>query len=292
MRGDVVKSETASAGAGASASGAAGGGKRFVPSETMLSLLRGEWIPTKVSAEQIRSFLAKHGETSYNLIAAYEVSEDQQWLKRALELHPNDAAVLFVAVGAKPGEPELAALIERWKAADPLSPLPFIFDSARLFDLEDGKSARTALREAVVRPGFYTYSSERIAAKRLFYEDTGLSPVEAEVAATWTLNVAYLSIALVVSKGLIPTADPKAEVPAPPPSLEDLRLAYDLARTFATPGVSRLLLNQIVSNAVETRVLLAVPADAPLGFLPVDPAQRLVELAKQKAEIQFFRTPG
>ncbi len=263
--------------------GAAGGWKPFTASEKGRAFLDGDIYALKLNADEIRRFLTKRGETAYNLLAAYESGKDPQWLKRAFELYPNDPAVLLVALGAKPGEPERNALVERWKAADPRSPLPWVYSAETLFAAGDGEAARVALREAISRPSFYLYTNERIASRRQMFEDSGLRPVEADVVATFGGSIPHLSIAGKISKSLLLKVEPTAESPARSPSVEDLRLAYELARIFSTPESNRFLINQITGTGLERRALQAIPADAPPDFLPIVPAQRLAEMDKQSA---------
>ena len=265
----------------------AGARKPFALSEKGRVLLKGDPTAAIRSTEEIRSFLAKRGETAYNLLAAYENANDPQWLKRALELYPNDPAVLFDAVGATLSEPERTALIERWKAADRSSPLPWLYSAESLF-ATDGAAARAALRESVSRSGLYLYTNERIAASKQLHEDSGLKPLEADRVATFTSPLPYLTIAMNASRALLPKAASAAEPLPPPPSPEDLRLAYDLARTFSTPESERMLINQLVSVTLERRALEAIPENTLLENRPVIPAQRLAELDKQKAKINHL----
>ena len=105
----------------------------------------GDGMIPEVTAEDIARFLAKRGETAVNLVAAFEKTHDRRWLERALELFPNSPVILMTAVNSVPASPapkpgetyqpdaQRTAFTERFKAADPNNPLPWIFSAQELF---------------------------------------------------------------------------------------------------------------------------------------------------------------
>ncbi len=249
------------------------------------------------TAEDITRFLAKHGETPANLIAAFEIAREQRWLDRALELFPNSPIVLMKAIeksaspnpkaGEKnPPDPARLALIERFKAADPNNPVPCIFAAQELFNSGATKEAIAEIRAALDRPAFYVYANERMDAAQRLYEGTGLGEIEASALAMFGLTLPHMTAATQTSRMLMDWQKSAAETGDFAAADDALRLTYLLGRTFATPEASRMLIGQLVGISMEARALKALPADAPPAWLTVNPTQRIAEMEQQKNAVR------
>ena len=257
----------------------------------------GEAMP-KPTPEDIARFLAKHGETAVNLVAAFGVDRDRRWLDRALELFPNSPIVLMAAIEAvpssdapKPGEKsqpdaERLALIERFKAADPKNPLAWIFSAQELFKAGQAAEAVADIRAALERPAFYIYANERMDGAQRLYEDLGLNPVEAGAIARAGLTLPHMGAAHQASRSLMEWQKSAAESGDTAAAEDALHLTYDLGRTFATPEASRTLIGQLVGISMEKRAIEALPAGAQPAWLAVAPAQRLAEMERQRQDVR------
>jgi len=257
-------------------------------------------IPVPDEAD-IARFLAKHGETPANLVAAFEIAKDRRWLDRALELFPNSPLVLMRAIETVPNAPAKAgekltpdparlALIERFKAADPNNPVPWIFAAQELFKAGPTAEAVAEIRAALERPAFYVYANERMDAAQWLYESHGLGPLEASALAMFGLTLPHMQAANQSSRMLMEWQKSAVESGDTASSNEALRLTYELGRTFATPEASRMLIGQIVGFAMERRALDALPADAQPDWLKVSPAQRIAEIEQKKADVKGITT--
>jgi hypothetical protein len=256
----------------------------------------GDAMP-KPTSEDIARFLAKHGETAVNLVAAFEKTRDRRLLDRALELFPNSPVVLMAAIEAAPptaakvGEKygpdaERLALIDRFKAADPNNPLPWIYSAQELFKSGPNSEAIAEIRAALDRPAFYTYANERMDSAQRLYEDLGLHPVEASLLAMAGLTLPHMSAATQTSRMLMEWQKSATDSGDTAAANDALRLTFSLGRTFATPEASRTLIGQLVGISMETRALKALPADAQPDWLTVNPAQRLAEIDKLKQDVK------
>lgn len=251
----------------------------------------------EISPEDIARFLAKHGETPANLIAAFEKTQDRALLDRALELFPHSPLVLMVALTSipasaapKPGETyqpdaQRTAFIERFKAADPNNPLPWIYSAQELFKAKQTGDAVTEVRAALERPAFYTYATERMASAQQLYEDLGLSQVEAGLLTMAGLTLSHMTAAQQASRSLMEWQKSAGESGDAAAADDALRLTYGLGRTFATPEASRTLIGQLVGISMEYRALKTLPPDAQPGWLSVPPAQRMAEMEAQKENV-------
>ena len=255
-------------------------------------------LSPEVTEGDIVRFLAKHGETAINLVAAFEKTADRRWLDRALELFPSNPAVLMLAVqtspvlaGTRNGEPyqidpARTAIIERFKAADPNNPLPWIFSAQEFFKAKQTAEGTAEIRAALDRPAFYTYSNERMDSAQRLNEDMGLHPLEASLFAMAGLTMPQMEAAQQASRSLMEWQKSAADSGDTAAADDALRLTYCLGRTFATPEVSRTLLGQLVGVSMESRALKALPADAQPDWLTVTPAQRLAEMEVQKQSVK------
>jgi hypothetical protein len=260
-------------------------------------------IPEPTSAD-IARFLAKHGETAVNLVAAFEKTHDRRLLERALELFPNSPIVLMAAVESVPASPDpkpgetyqvnaqRREFIERFKDADPNNPLPWIFSAQELFKSGQTGDAVAEIRAALERPAFYTYANERMDSAQQLYEELGLHPVEAGLRAMAGLTLPHMSAANQASRSLMEWQKSATESGDTAAADEALRLTYDLGRTFATPEASRTLIGQLVGIAMEKRALEALPADAQRDWLAITPAQRLAEIETQKQNVNALVKDG
>jgi hypothetical protein len=259
-----------------------------------LTAIDGEKAREAPKEQDIVRFLAKHGETPANLIAAFESTGDRRWIERALERFPNSPLVLMKAVDAtgeksspKEGEAyqvnkEKLALIERFKTADPNNPVPWIFAAQEFFKAKQTADGIAEIRATLDRPGFYVYANERMDASQRLYESLGIGTLEASALATFGLTLPHMSAAQQASRGLMEWQKSAAESGDTAAANEALQLTYGLGRTFATPEASRLLIGQLIGLSMEKRALDALSADAQPGWLTVDRTQRLAEIEKEK----------
>jgi hypothetical protein len=278
-------------------SSAVAGKKTTVDWSRLGMLTGGSGALPEPTAEDIARFLAKNGETPANLVTAFEKTHDRRWLERALELFPGSPVVLMAALeaigGASPraGEtyqpdPQRMAYIDRFKAADPNNPLPWIFSAQEFFKLKQTADALADVRAALGRPAFYTYATERMDSAQKLYESLGLGPVEAGALGMFGLTIPHTTAAMQSSRSLMELQKSASQSGDTAAADEALRLTYDLGRTFATPEASRMLIGQFVGISMEKRALEALPAGSPPDWLKVNPAERLAEIEQKKADMR------
>jgi hypothetical protein len=238
----------------------------------------------KPLAESGEAFLARRGNSAFNLLAVFAATGDRRLLEQALKQFPNDPAVLYVALSDAPPE-ERASLIERFKAADPNNPLPWIFSASELFENGRVADAIEVLRDALKRPGLDREFNERGAAVRDLALQSGAGEFTAESIAFFSQTLPHLQAAMKASRGLQAFVDEQKQVALGDVEAirENAQLLYDLGRMFQTPEASRLLIGQLVGVALE-RKALDVAASLPESPLPVQAEKRGAELTQIREE--------
>jgi hypothetical protein len=231
---------------------------------------------------QIEEFLRKRGETAMNLLAVWESTQDRRWLDRALQKFPNDPALLLAAIGTTPPPDNTAELIDRLKLAAPDNPIPWIYTARQLFADKRVDEAMAELRTALSKPGFYTYSSERILASKQLFLDSGFDPIGAEFLAMSQQQLGYLTTANITVKAMKEWAG--SEGVTAENRNEAIKLSYEMGKMFSTPEASRTLLGQLVAVAMERQALTLAQSQAD-NPLPVNTANRMAELDQFRAEL-------
>jgi hypothetical protein len=245
--------------------------------------MKSDLFSHRPTTEQVRHFLATKGETAANLVAAFEATQDFQLLWRAEQLFPNSPIVLQALIVAESDSEKLADRIDRFKAADPKNPVPWIYSAQRLFKAGDSAAARAEIETALSLPGFYVYTNERTASAHALYESMGWSPPEAEIRSVFGLSMPQMQAAQATGRGLMELQKAAAENGDQAQSEQLLQLTYGLGKMFSTPEASRFLIGQLVGYSLENRALRAMPPDQ---LLPsgATAAQRLAEMEVDKKE--------
>lgn len=256
---------------------------KSVPWKSVEELMNSDLFTRQPTAEQIRNFLATRGETAANLVAAFEATQDFQLLLRAEQLFPNNPMVLQALIVSGQEPEKFAERIERFKAADPKNPVPWIYSAQSLFKASDPAAARTEIETALSLPGFYVYTNERTASARALYESMGWSPLEAEIRSVFGLPVPQMQAAQTAGRGLMELQKAATDGGDQAQSEQLLRLTYGLGKMFSTPEASRFLIGQLVGYSLESKALQAMPPDQKLPG-GATAAERLAEMDRDKKE--------
>jgi hypothetical protein len=239
---------------------------------------------SEAQKKDVERFLAAKGETPANLLAAWNCTRDRRWLERAGELFPDHPMVLLALIVSgdqKRLDPEL---IRRLDQAAPNNPLPKLYEASQLFSADDKVAALAAVKEALARPGFYTWMNESMEASKEFLVFTGVSPVTAEMMSMAQIPLPFLSMAQGLSKNVMALYEAQ-EASNPAANAALLEMTYKMGQIFATPEASRTLIGQLVGISIEHRALVALPPDIKPDWLPYTPAQRLAELNARKNNV-------
>jgi hypothetical protein len=236
----------------------------------------------KVTNADVERFLAAKGETPANLLAGWNCTKDRRWLNRAAELHPKNPMVLLALLGAGGPSRSDPELIRRFNEAAPDNPLPKIYEARALFANGDASAAMEVVKEALGRPGFYTWMNESLDAANSLLRFAGVPPMMADMMAMAQIPMPYLTVAQEVSKYVMSGYPTDVSDPISDAGLE---MTYQMGQMFTTPEASRTLIGQLVGFSMERRALGELPPDATPRWVSGTPAERLAELDARKTSI-------
>ncbi len=136
------------------------------------------------SPEQMRKFIAKHGESVENLVLASRYCGEREFLDRARELYPTDPRVLFgIAKSPSYTEDERLAAAEALQKSVPLDANGYLAAAHLHFKKNDGPAALELMRRALEAEYEGSYGDTLLESAKQALMMGGYSAVEAEFGA-------------------------------------------------------------------------------------------------------------
>jgi hypothetical protein len=162
----------------------------------------------ELSAEEIEVTLEKHGREPQFLIAAAQLSQDQEaarrYLEEALERDPAYAPALLslldLQMKAGDGAEAISATIERLRASDPENALASCYSAQLKFQSGDVRGALDEMVAALGRPKVNDYNQRHYETFQSFYRDAGRGEATAKVISAFGLRMGYLPALRELSK--------------------------------------------------------------------------------------------
>lgn len=237
----------------------------------------------EVSDEQIASFLENNRRSATALLAASRIKNNVEFLREAAKSAPGDKLVqLELAIrGVTPEEKREA--LDRYLKLEPNNSYGNYL--AALQDFQQGKreDAIANLDAAEKHSEYQVPSAEVRQACEDAYLSVGFTPVEAKAAALFLQPTIYTAPMNQLTNFLVNANPLGVQKPDAESSGRLLQAALGFSRKIS--GGQSSLISEMMALAIETRVLQAFPADQPLPGSNKTPAQRLAELATERAEI-------
>lgn len=231
----------------------------------------------ELSAQTVRSFLTRRGESAANLLAAFSATGDTQWLHLAAGNYPDNPRVQLAVLMSDQFKEPRAEWIERMKKSEPQNPLPHLFAANELLEAGNITDGLAELRAGLQKPAFYQWANESIAARRQLFLDSGCTPTEAGMAAVFGEPISSIQPAVQASRRLLDAEDRPADTE---------EIVYSLGKLFATPEGSRTLIGQLAGIALQRQSIEKLPSDAAPTWLGTTAGQRLDELKTRREEIK------
>lgn len=246
--------------------------------------LRGGPRRGKISRQAIEAFLASTQRSGGSLLAAWEESGDEAYLREAAKRFPDDLRVQLAAAMSPSFGPERAAWVERLKKSDPANPLPNWIAAAEHFSGKRSKEAIAELLGADGKTGFQNYAQDMVGERRALFEASGLEPMRAQVEAQLNIKYDYLGRLQSAARGI------ENEVKTLRAS-GDAQTAQDLSATAVNIGrimsgnSQGSLIDQLVGLSVESSALKQIPPSEAMAVLGTTTEQRTADLEKQRREL-------
>ena len=246
--------------------------------------LRGGPRRGRISRQAIEAFLTTTQRSGGSLLAAWEESGDEAYLREAAKRFPDDPRVQLAAAMSPSFGPERAAWVERLKKSDPANPLPNWIAAADHFSAKRSKEAIAELLGADGKTGFQNYAQDMVAERRALFEASGLEPMRAQVEAQLNIKYDYLGRLQSAARGI------EGEVKTLRAG-GDAQTAQDLSATAVNIGrimsgnSQGSLIDQLVGLSVESSALKQIPPGEAMAVLGTTAEQRAADLEKQKREL-------
>ena len=152
--------------------------------QTFVKLAANSELP-ELSRQEIDDYLAAQLRTAGSLLAAYQLSKDEAYLKEALEKFPNSPQVLLCALQLAKDPAQRLEALEAFKRADPGNGLGNCLAARVLFDLGRNDEAFAELLQSRGKP-IQAYTMNTFQDTEEAYLTAGFSSTEAKTAAACT----------------------------------------------------------------------------------------------------------
>jgi RNA polymerase sigma factor (sigma-70 family) len=153
--------------------------------------------------EQAEAFLARNKTNAESLLAAYRVTHDVEYLRRAATNFPNDPHVLMRAVSHNAFPEEKRQWLEQFKKADSANALPHYLSAAEHLKAGEMKAAFQDLANGTQRGTFQDHVTEQILTLEEMYLAAGHSSAEAKMLAACAVELPHLTQINDLSRGMV-----------------------------------------------------------------------------------------
>ena len=240
----------------------------------------------KLSALEIEKYLAQHGRSAANLLAAFQASNNDRYLKEAAAAFPNDPHVQFLVLSRNALPEERAKWIAAFQQAAPDNRLANFFAALDGFKNNQPADALQQMIAAAAKPSYDDYLFEQSAAAEALYAGAGWSPLEAKFAATFGLMMPQLSMMRDLSRelGVMEATAMAGGDMATAQTAASVGLGF--ARQVAEGTTMPTYVNELVGQAIERQFLSTADPAVIEQVLGQAAADRLAELDRQRNDIR------
>jgi hypothetical protein len=238
--------------------------------------------PTKLPREKAEAWLAKHHRNAACLLAAFRALDDTNYLNEAATNFPNDPHVELTVLTHDEFPADRRQWLDWFKASSPSNSLADYLSAQDYFKNSRTNAAVNELESALGKPLFDQFTTESLLMDEELNRFSGRSTLaagqfalESSLADIWLEDAAYKRLATdiqTLAKQKWNAGDFNAVA-----KLAHLGLHF--ADQIRNGDHSRLVINQLVGNAVEAMMLEQLDQDTTYDFLggnnPVHAMQQL-----------------
>ncbi len=229
-------------------------------------LLNGESEEHRLSMVEVNEYLARNRESGFSLVAAFGVSRDREYLKRAATNSPNDPFVQTQVLLHNVFPEERQKWIDSLKKSSPENSLPHFLSASDLMTSGDVAGALEEVRAAQGK-SFDDFTKEMGFAQEEAYLSAGRNPAEAKALGNSEVLLPQLApfkkfaVDLAEKAGEFGNAGDSAAQQAL------LSAAWELGHQLSVSGREGTLLHGLVGLAVENIALNKWPEGVDAPFL-------------------------
>ncbi|MFZ2640464.1 MAG: hypothetical protein WA117_05710 [Verrucomicrobiia bacterium] len=240
----------------------------------------------KLSPVEVERYLNEHGRSAANLLAAFQASGDNRYLKDAAAAFPDDPHVQFLVLALNALSEDRAQWVTAFQHAAPDNRLASFFAALDGFKNNQPANALQEMVAAASKTSYEDYLLDHSVAAEALYLGAGRTELEAKLAATFGLLLPHLSMmrdlsrelgmmeASAMASGDLATAQTAASV--------GLGLAQQITEGSSVPTY----VNEMVGQAIERQFLATADAAVVEQVLGQTAAERLAELDRQRNDIR------
>ena len=177
--------------------------------------------------------------------------------------------------------------IRRFKESSPDNPLADYLAANDQFQGGARGAAMAELREALTRTSYNDYLLSSLEEREALEQSAFSDPAEAELRAIFSLPVGQLPLVRDAAKSLLAVQKEAVSKGDWPAAEEAAALGVDMAHALTNRSSPEVLTSDLAAIAIEMGAVQALTDDpnasVALGF---DPATRLAELDREKAELK------
>jgi hypothetical protein len=247
--------------------------------------------PSKLSAEQIASYLLANGRNAASLLAGFRTTGDPALLQEAMQKFPNDPQVAFEAAFRKDAPPE-----ERRRWLDTLkqsaleNPLGDYLSACDYFKAGQTDKAIEDLVQASGKRQLQDFSADRIQNDEEAYRAAGYTVAEAKSVAASQLLLPHLIQLRDLGRSITDLAGSYQQAGDESSRQAALQIAIGLGQRYGEGVPGEPLISQLVGIAIERTALGKMEPGSVYDSTGQTVQERLHQLNEQRAAARTLAT--
>ena len=239
--------------------------------------------PSKLTAEQVESYLKANRRNAASLLAAYRTTGNPALLEEAMQQYPNDPQVDFEAVFKKDASPDQRRQwLDAFKQSAPDNALANYLSALDYFKAGQTDQAVQELIAASDKPQFQDYSMNSVQDNEEAYLAAGYSVAEAKALAFVPTSMALPDLRDLKQLGqdMVDLANSYRQTSDETSAQAALQMAVNLGQQSST---GKYMIDLDLGLKVERNALRAMDPNSPYGNSGQTVQDRLSELTQQIA---------
>ncbi len=252
----------------------------------LAAILGGGDLTAPLDPADVAAFVTLNRTNAQSLLAAFENTHDLQWLRLAVERHPDDPRVMLAVVNhdAFPGEKR--AWLDRLADAAPDNPLVDYLSAADHLKDKDPDAALEALLNAGGKTGFNDYTLDTIQGAEEMRARSGQSPSVAKAAASVQTRLPHLQQIRDLGREMVKVYQAKVSAGDIDSANRIAAAGLEMGRHLSVGDGNRFLINELVGIVTEKTFLEALDPTVEHPFLNRPLPDLKQELENQRENIK------